>query len=89
MSKENKKVQRFVLKVKSIKNKKEKYNTVMQEFKKGTLRASAGYVVKNPAQARVISYYMAYGKRVPTSSRKKKSFFGKLREFIKGRFHAR
>lgn len=67
-----------------------KYAYVMSEFKHGKLYASAGYKVKNPAQARAIAYHMAYGKtskhRKGTTKQSKNNFLLRLKKNIVKRF---
>ena len=80
--KNNKKVQKFVNRVKGIKDKKGKFGVVMNEFKQGSLMSSSGYQVTNERQARAIAYSMAYGKqkgykRTPLQE-KRKSLFSRL-----------
>ncbi|MDP3982453.1 MAG: hypothetical protein Q8Q65_00045 [bacterium] len=88
-SKDRKKIQKFVGKIKGIKNKKHKYASVLSEFKQGNLYSSAGYKVINPKQAQAIALSMSHGKRFKKKVKKipkavtKRSFLARLSSIIK------
>lgn len=88
-------IAKFKKRIASLKDPKHKFGFVMDEFKSGKLHSSAGYKVKNPAQARAIAYNIAYGPRkgfkdkrhthnTNYQSKKKSTFWGRLKNvFIK------
>lgn len=83
-------IRKFVRRVNEQPQKKTKYAFVMNEFKRGKLYSSAGYKVKNPAQARAIAYSMTYGKtsrhRKGTTKQSKQNFLSKLKNIVVQRF---
>jgi len=90
-SKDRKKIQNFVGKIKGIKNKKYKYASVLSEFKQGNLYSSAGYKVTNPKQAQAIAFSMSQGRSFKKKAKivpkvlTKRTFLTRLKSIIKRR----
>jgi hypothetical protein len=57
------KMKKFSTRIRKLKDKKQRYGTVIDQFKRGQLLSSSGHRVKNPKQARAIAYSMAYGRK--------------------------